>query len=162
MISHTLWCDIFYDVIESYIKSYILYYIIYGGGRINLNNILYYGCCSLFLGLHSGLDLFHFSTITSVQLIIHCRQHSTAQSVPFYCCLLPKPAICCPDTALAQSCACFWKALLIKWRASTNAAINGCLSVCICLSVGPLCQLPSSSYSPWYWFWCWWERLWGK
>jgi hypothetical protein len=38
-----------------------------------------------------------------LQLTIHCRQHSTAQSVPVYCGLLPSTALCSPGMAQSWS-----------------------------------------------------------
>ena len=98
MLYHSLYdiieCDILYDIVYAqiiYSISYILYNIICDG---------YISLCSPLPGLHSGLDSFRFNTITIVQLTIHCRQHSTAQSVPFYSCLVPNTVLCSPGKAL--------------------------------------------------------------
>ena len=129
MISHALWYHRNYDI--------IYYYILY--------HIIYDGCIGLLPRLHSGLDSFRFSTITIVQLTIHCMQHYTAQSVSFCCGLLPNTTLCCPGTAHSRSGARFgaalasnsgWNALLIKWKISTAAAINGGFGVCFLGVVG--------------------------
>jgi hypothetical protein len=80
-----------YSIISYHICTYRIY---------TSYNIIHDAYISPLPGLHSGRDSFRFKTITIVQLTIHCRQHSIAQSVPFYCGLLPNTAPCSQGTAV--------------------------------------------------------------
>ena len=77
-------------------------------------------------------------------LTVYCRQHSTAQSVPFYCGLLPNTALCSPGTARSRSGARSGAprtsnsgryALLIEYEPTAVASTRRSIGLCCLLLV---------------------------